>query len=187
MFSDSRALDLLQRCELLRIEDLVPLFPDFMAIDDFKDEICLALEEYSHQVDRLKSQMDEAARSSQSIQASINDLGRRYAVIQAGESCAICGYPLLTRPFYVFPCRHTFHVDCLVGQLKEEGSLGLKRRIAEVQNEWGRHVSEEGKRKAMEEFDDVVAGECVLCGDLMLRSIDAGFKGDKNELEGWKI
>jgi len=74
-----------------------------------------------------------------------------------------------------------------VGQLKEEGSLGLKRRIAEVQNEWGRHVSEEGKRKAMEEFDDVVAGECVLCGDLMLRSIDAGFKGDKNELEGWKI
>ena len=65
--------------------------------------------------------------------------------------------------------------------------MGLKRRIAEVQSEWGKHVSEEGKQKAMEEFDEVVAGECVLCGDLMLRSIDAGFTGDKNEWEGWKI
>jgi vacuolar protein sorting-associated protein 18 len=182
-----RALDLLQRCDLLKIEDLVPLFPDFMAIDDFKDEICSALEEYSHQVDRLKRQMDDSARSSQSIQMGIADLGRRYAIIQAGESCSICGYPLLTRQFYVFPCRHTFHADCLVTKLKEDGSPMLKRRINEVQGELGRVGSDEARKKAMEEFDSVVAGECVLCGDLMVKSIDGGFPGDRNELEGWRI
>jgi hypothetical protein len=74
-----------------------------------------------------------------------------------------------------------------VGKLKEEGSSMLKRKIAEVQSEWGRYVSEETKRKAMGAFDDVVAVECVLCGELMLRSINAGFKGDNAELEGWKI
>lgn len=182
-----RALDLLQRCELLKIEDLVPLFPDFMAIDDFKDEICSALEEYSHQVDRLKQQMDDSARSSQSIQSSIADISRRYAVIQAGESCSICEYPLLSRQFYVFPCRHAFHADCLVNKLKEEGNVTLKRRILEVQAELGRSGSDDARKVAMEDFDSVVAAECVLCGDLMVKSIDVGFKGDKNELEGWKI
>jgi vacuolar protein sorting-associated protein 18 len=185
--NNDRALELLQRCELLKIEDLVPLFPDFMAIDDFKDEICTALEDYSHQVERLKQQMDEAARSSQSMQASIADLGRRYAVIQAGESCSICGYPLLTRQFYVFPCRHAFHADCLVTKLKEKGSSTLNRRINEVQGELGRVGSDDARKKGMEEFDSVVAGECVLCGNLMVKSIDVGFKGDKNEVEGWRI
>jgi vacuolar protein sorting-associated protein 18 len=178
---------LLQRCDLLKIEDLVPLFPDFMAIEDFKDEICFALEEYSHQVDRLKQQMDDSARSSQSIQMGISGLSCRYAVIQAGESCLICGYPLLTRQFYIFPCRHTFHADCLVTKLKEEASPMLKRRINEVQGELGRVGSDETRKKAMEEFDSVVAGECVLCGDLMVKSLDSGFSGDRNELEGWRI
>lgn len=160
-----------------------------MAIDDFKDEICTALEEYSHQVDRLKQQMDDSARSSQSIQSSISDLSRRYAVIQAGESCSICGYPLLSKQFYVFPCRHAFHADCLVNKLKEEGSSMLKRRIMEVQAESGRSGdgNEEGRKKVIEEYDSVVAGECVLCGDLMVKSVDVGFKGERNELEGWKI
>jgi len=158
-----------------------------MAIDDFKEEICNALEEYSKQVDRLKQQMDDSARSSQSIQSSIADLTRRYAVIQAGESCSICGYPLLTRQFYVFPCRHAFHADCLVNKLKEEGNVTLKRRIGEVQGELGRSGSEEARVKAMEEFDGVVAGECVLCGDLMVKSVDLGFASEGNELEGWRI
>ena len=170
-----RALDLLHGCDLLKIEDLVPLFPDFMAIDDFKDEICSALEEYSQQVDRLKQQMDDSARSSQSIQASIGDLGKRYAVIQAGESCSICGYPLLMRQFYVFPCRHVFHTDCLVNKLKEEASTTLKRRINEVQSELGKVGPDDTRKNAMEDFDSVVAGECVLCGDLMIRTIDGGF------------
>lgn len=76
-----------------------------------------------------------------------------------------------------------------MNKLKEEASVSLKRRIMEVQGELGRNGggAEEGRRRAMEEFDSVVAGECVLCGDLMVKSIDVGFKGEKNELEGWKI
>jgi hypothetical protein len=181
------ALNLLQRCDLLRIEDLVPLFPDFMAIDDFKSEICTALEDYSIQIDRLKSQMDDSSRSSHSIQVSIADLSHRYAVIQAGESCSICGYPLLTRQFYVFPCRHAFHADCLVNKLKEDANVTMKRRIMEVQGELGRMGGDDVRKRAMEEFDAVVAGECVLCGDLMVKSVDVGFPGDRNEIEGWKI
>lgn len=44
------AIDLLKRCDLLRIEDLIPFFPDFVIIDDFKAEICAALESYSKSI-----------------------------------------------------------------------------------------------------------------------------------------
>jgi hypothetical protein len=171
---------------LLKIEDLVPLFPDFMAIDNFKEEICTALEDYSIQVDRLKHQMDDSARSSTSIRLQISELAHRYAVISAGEACSICGYPLLTRQFYVFPCRHAFHADCLVTKLKEEGGQTLRRRIAEVQGELG-HGGDEHRKRAMEEFDEVVASECVLCGDLMVRSVDMGFKEERADVDGWQI
>jgi len=51
----------------------------------------------------------------------------------------------------------------------------------------GRAVTDDARKKAMEDFDSLVAAECVLCGDLMVKSIDGGFKVDKNEAEGWKI
>ena len=30
------AIEFLKQCELLKIEDLIPFFPDFVVIDDFK-------------------------------------------------------------------------------------------------------------------------------------------------------
>ena len=33
----------LENTDLLKIEDILPFFPDFVVIDDFKEEICTAL------------------------------------------------------------------------------------------------------------------------------------------------
>ena len=41
--------------ELLKIEDLIQFFPDFVVIDDFKEEICVALEQYSRHIDLIGS------------------------------------------------------------------------------------------------------------------------------------
>lgn len=38
-----QALELLKKCDLLRIEDLLPYFDDFEKIDHFKEAICDAL------------------------------------------------------------------------------------------------------------------------------------------------
>ncbi|CAP68866.1 uncharacterized protein PODANS_7_8330, partial [Podospora anserina S mat+] len=51
------AIEFLKRCnDLLKIEDLIPFFPDFVVIDDFKEEICNALEEYSRSIDALRKE-----------------------------------------------------------------------------------------------------------------------------------
>lgn len=105
----------LEDTDLLKIEDILPFFPDFVVIDDFKDEIANALEGYAAQIDGLKSEMDDATKNADSIKEYIAGLRNRFITIDAGEKCTVCSYPLLTRQFYVFPCQHTFHADCLIG------------------------------------------------------------------------
>ena len=35
---------------VLKMEDVLPFFPDFVLIDDFKEAICTSLEEYNRQI-----------------------------------------------------------------------------------------------------------------------------------------
>ena len=41
----------------------------------------------------------------------------RFACVKAQDKCSCCGYPLMTRAFYVFPCQHRFHSDCLIAEV----------------------------------------------------------------------
>ena len=94
----------LENTDLLKIEDILPFFPDFVVIDDFKEEICTALEGYSAHIDALKAEMDEATRNAESIKQDIAGLKKRFITIDAAEKCSVCGLLLLSRQFYVFPC-----------------------------------------------------------------------------------
>lgn len=153
------AIDFLKRCELLRIEDLIPFFPDFVVIDDFKEEICQALEEYSRHIDSLKSEMDESALTAQHIKSDIKALDSRYAIVEPGERCYICRLPLLVRQFFVFPCQHAFHADCLGKRVVELCGVGEGVRIKRLQSEVGKGIYT-GKRRerAVRELDEAVAG-----------------------------
>ncbi|KAI8059194.1 hypothetical protein BC940DRAFT_181029 [Gongronella butleri] len=40
-------------------------------------------------------------------------------------------------------------------------------------------VHEDNREQWQEELDDIVAGECVLCGDVMIKSVDQPFVSDE--------
>ncbi|KAG9024553.1 hypothetical protein FS837_005314 [Tulasnella sp. UAMH 9824] len=128
------AMRLLDNTPLVKIEDILPFFPDFVVIDDFKEEICNALEGYSAHIDALKADMDEATKSAEAIKNDIKNLQNRFVTLEASEKCCICGLNLLTRQFYVFPCQHCFHADCLIGQVKEYLPAPALRRLITLQN-----------------------------------------------------
>lgn len=52
---------------LVKIEDVLPLFPDFVQIDNFKDAICQSLEDYNTQIAGLKNEMDDATRIADAL------------------------------------------------------------------------------------------------------------------------
>ena len=52
---------------LVKIEDLLPLFPDFVTIDAFREAIHESLEQYSAHIDQLKQEMSDATRIADAL------------------------------------------------------------------------------------------------------------------------
>lgn len=181
------AIEFLRRSDLLRIEDLIPFFPDFVVIDDFKEEICAALEEYSRQIDALKKEMDESTLTAKHIKQDIKQLESRYAIVEPGEKCYICRLPLLARQFFVFPCQHAFHSECLGKKVVEQAGRSKANRISKLQTEVSRGLSTGANReRAARELDELVAAACVLCSELAVKQIDEPFV-PLNEPNEWAL
>lgn len=152
------AIEFLKRCDLLKIEDLIPFFPDFVVIDDFKEEICEALEDYSRNIDNLKKEMDESSQTASNIKMDIAALDHRYAIVEPGEKCYVCGLPLLSRQFFVFPCQHSFHSDCMGRKVLEQAGVAKSSRIKELQMQIHKGLVSGSKREAVvAELDSLVA------------------------------
>ena len=152
------AIEFLKRCDLLKIEDLIPFFPDFVVIDDFKEEICAALEDYSRNIDGLKKEMDESSQTATNIKIDIAALDHRYAIVEPGEKCYVCTLPLLSRQFFVFPCQHAFHSDCLGKKVMEQVGMGKGKKIRELQMSISKGMVTGAKRDAaVAELDGLVA------------------------------
>lgn len=182
------AIDFLKRCELLKIEDLIPFFPDFVVIDDFKDEICTALEDYSSHIDSLKREMDESTRTAENIRQEIASLDTRFSIIEPGSHCHVCAYPLLSRQFFVFPCQHAFHSDCLSSRVIAQSGVGKSRRIRELQTEIAQGLVQGKQReKVIEELDGLIASACILCSEFAVRLIDEPFIGPEDDRDEWAL
>ncbi|KAL2825622.1 Pep3/Vps18/deep orange family-domain-containing protein [Aspergillus cavernicola] len=181
------AIEFLRRCELLRIEDLIPFFPDFVVIDDFKDEICSALEDYSRHIDALRQEMDNSAQTARQIRSEIAGLDTRYAIVEPGEKCWICSLPVLSRQFFVFPCQHAFHSDCL-GREVLEGAGGKKKYIRDLQSQLNEGTLTSSRREEIvKELDGLIAEACILCGDHAIKQIDKPFIAPSDNLDEWAL
>lgn len=196
-----RAMEFLHECDLLKIEDILPFFPDFVTIDHFKDAIITSLQAYNSHIDTLKDEMDEATGSAEEIRKEIHGFRNKYAQVKAQDKCTTCGFPLMSRAFYLFPCQHKFHSDCLIAEVlpnltskKRAKVEDLQRKLAE--RDESRHSSlilkpdnTTSKLDVKAELDDLVASECIYCGQFMIMSIDKPFinvEEDEEMLQGWQ-
>ncbi|TPX38727.1 hypothetical protein SeLEV6574_g07674 [Synchytrium endobioticum] len=221
-----QAIEFLRQSQLLKIEDILPFFPDFVLIDDFKDEICAALEDYNTHIESLKAEMDEATKSAESIRQDIRELRNRCAIVRVSERCQVCHLSLITRQFYIFPCEHGFHADCLIKLVSSSSGPRQAKRIQDLQigitremtsrqsiasavpsslkrtanpsADSGSNASTSSKlsneiknniERMKEELDVLVASECALCGEAMIKSIDKPFIGDDEwrTLDSWAV
>ncbi|MGH0147767.1 UNVERIFIED_CONTAM: hypothetical protein FKN15_062643 [Acipenser sinensis] len=189
-----KAMNCLSSCNLLKIEDILPFFPDFVTIDHFKEAICNSLEEYNKHIEELKQEMEEATESAKRIREDIQEMRNKYGVVESQEKCAACDFPLLNRPFYLFLCSHMFHYDCLLQEVSPHLSAYKLSKLEELQKKLlttsqptkSRHRPKEedtvslgkgqlSRQQIKSDIDDIIAAECVYCGELMIKSIDKPF------------
>lgn len=208
---------------LLKIEDILPFFPDFALIDDFKEAICSSLEDYNKQIEELKQEMNDATYGADNIRNDISALAQRYAVIDRDEECGVCRRKILIvgreyhmargytsigpmAPFYVFPCGHAFHAECLIAHVtrctneaQAEYILDLQKQLTllggEARRDSNGTLTEESitsitpADKLRSQLDDAIASECPFCGDLMIREISLPFvlPEEAQQVTSWEI
>jgi len=188
-----KAIQILQSCSCLAIEDILPLFPDDVQIGDFRTEISRSLSTYAQQIEDLKQEMEVYTSNAKHIRADSQKLRNRFATINARKGCNLCGKPAIQRAFYAFPCRHLFHVECAEDYVKTHLSLHPDRMIY-----FGDDLFDlEGNSRRHNPVCEIVRSpkelaksECVFCGDIMIESVGQPllrYGEDDREIEEWKV
>ena len=203
-----QAIEFLSYTDKIKLEDILPYFPDFSKIDDFKEEICKSLDQYKTEIEKLKTDMHEATQTAALIRDDIKELKHRYGFITANAKCDLSGKSVLTTDFYLFPCQHVFRADALVDEVlkhtkSDNGrerlkSLEEKRKLYNKQLELlssNNQLAMDQKeltqlQEELKELDDLLSSECPLCGEMMIDSIDENFISEKEniyEIASWSI
>lgn len=184
------ALTLLRRAPpgVLRIEDVLPLLPDFVLIDAFKSEICSALESYSRQIDELHQEMDDSTATASRLKREVADLDKRWVLVEPGEACAVCNEVLLDRRFWVWGCGHGVHGDCVVREIGRKAPKSVSRRVREIRGVLeGSGVEGRQREGLVRELDEILGRECPLCGEMAVRFVDEGFGVSQEEEAAWAL
>ncbi|TPX77417.1 hypothetical protein CcCBS67573_g01323 [Chytriomyces confervae] len=143
------AITFLKQCDLLRIEDILPFFPDFALIDDFKTDLCQALDEYNEHIEQLKEEMDEATRSAENIRTDIHNLKNRSIVIHLLESASLA---------------------------RKNKIIQLRQRLDQNSGRrFGGKVNDANLTGLKEELEKELSGECPLCNDVIIKSVNKPF------------
>ena len=177
--------------DLLKIEDILPLFPDFTTIDDFKTEICEALEEYNGKIDDLKDEMTDYVESAKDIRKDIKNLRSRRVTVTTKDKCQICGLAVTGTNFYAFPDQRVYHCECLVEwvlpHLSEEQRQSVKMMRQQIEH-LGRQTTQtmatlKEREQLRLQVDDIVASGWLI-DHIMIDHIDKPFVMDDS---GWDV
>ncbi|CCI41742.1 unnamed protein product [Albugo candida] len=245
------AMGILKESKVLKIEDILPFFPDFVLINDFKKEICESLEGYNDRIEQLKEEMQDYTQSAELIRTDMQRLRKRCAIVSGNQRCELTGQNIVGKEFYLFPCSHAFLASALhqemlhhlnsfqrqtVKQLTQKlndlttamaktqstsrskllkGSLATALPFLNLEKETGglsaafsalsgskdnvkstfapshansrdQHVQKQQqlaqeKEIVQQKLDDIIASECIFCGDIMIKSIHTPFLTPEDE------
>lgn len=104
----------------------------------------------------------------------------RCTFVHVRDTCNSCQVQLLLRPFYVFPCGHRFHNDCLISVLTPLLTIDQQIKLTDLQRQLTTlskkpedttsigSVSLSTRDQVKADLDDLVASECLYCGDYMI-------------------
>lgn len=184
------ALGFLDECPLIKIEDILPFFSDVVTIDHFREPICQSLQNYNNQIEDEKAEIEEATRSAERVRSEIQSFRGRCVRVAATERCSLCAITLLLRPFYLFPCSHKFHADCLMTEAMPTLAPAKRNKLIELQKQLSFLSSIElnattasglpRREEIKNSIDEIVAYECTFCGEYMITCIDKPFIADED-------
>ncbi|CAH8538556.1 unnamed protein product [Schistosoma mattheei] len=187
--SMQEAINLLRDCPLLKLEDILPYFHQFVTIDQFKDVICSSLDSYNERIDNVKNEIQSTMKTIDELRTQSNNLRYRYEIIENDSRCTHCNHLLTLRAFYVFPCGHNFHISCLTELVKPYLSAEEKLQLSKVVE--SQNLGNNPSVTNVEDlFDEIIANDCALCGHVAIENLSKLYYENQmdydNELSIWQ-
>jgi vacuolar protein sorting-associated protein 18 len=185
---------------MVRIEDVLPMFPDFVEIGAFKAALCASLERHTDELERLRGEMAAASKTTEELRDALERVTGREASVDATSAvCARCKRPLLQQPpatagpsggalprMFVFPTGNAFHGACLCAEVADlvpapqrRRILDLSARLAKMKPDDGEDDVSEGRNgepsvplaELLRQLDREVASEDPYCGEIVARHV----------------
>ena len=128
-------LKVMKESKILAFVDILPLLSSKMMLSSFKDDLAISLQSYGERLRELKGQMNDYNKSAEEINTQLKELKNSCIPVPSDQHCDKCKKPLIgnTR-FYVFPCLHCFHRDCIIDKMLEFKAYIPKKKITKLQN-----------------------------------------------------
>lgn len=197
----NKAVDLLSYCKHLKIEDILPYFEDFDRLHKFKGLLNSSLDHYDKDIKQLLDQMTKETMNANLLRDAIQQTRSRYGYVAEPQACDLCNTAVLTREFYVFPCQHVFHAHCLEQEAANHLDVIQKTRFRQTKQLLAPledKMDQEGQLNELEkshyellldELEDLIANDCLFCGNAMIESLDRPFISghDAAELRAWQL
>lgn len=123
---------------------------------------------------------------------------RAYSMTSQNQRCEYCVDPLFGKQFYLFPCSHGFHSQCLLRRAPqhlqpaqwtvvkgiEDALKSLAGRVKDADNR------ARAQQEALQlELDGYIAADCPLCGFVMIQSLGQSLISgeDAMEAKSWEL
>jgi len=198
------ALNVMNESHLIKMEDLLPYFDEQDSISNFKENICKTLAGYKLKIEELNSELNESKSSAEQVKRELKSIKERYIEIEGMQPCEICSRAVMKTAFYVYPCSHAYHRECLLDLimpgLKKNDSiryLKISEALGEIANKEGRgpvkkeKKPEENKQSIRELYrrlNQLLAPQCYFCSNSFIETIkDDILEDDQTEASLWTI
>lgn len=175
---------------ILTLKSLLPLLPESITINNFKDEVVYSLHQYNSKISQLSLEMEESLKLTHDLKRKVkesksNDNGALiFTIIEAGEPCVLCGSLLTTRNFICFPnCHHNYHKDCLVKYYLSEKK---DYRFQVLFHNYKKSPTLFDKQ----ELENIITRECCTCNNTFIDNLDGNLLSERaecNDIKDWSL
>ncbi|CAI2378217.1 unnamed protein product [Moneuplotes crassus] len=122
-----KCLELLDETkDILKVDDLLPFFPDDTKVEILKDKLCESLKLYNDRISNLKNELSEQSKNAEDLRDKNRKFKNKFISVHPSQTCELCFTPLLKQTFYAFHCGHGFHRECLVDELESYETKNYK-------------------------------------------------------------
>ncbi len=95
-----------------------------------KEHLCNCLEDYQKKLEELRLNIEKNSYNADLLRTQKKQMKNKKITVQPSQTCDLCYGTVFDSTFYMYPCKHAFHRDCIVSMV--DGSKKIDPKDAKV-------------------------------------------------------